>query len=43
MVLKQRLMVCAGLAGLMAGIAMPANAAPWTRGFVVGAYDNAFR
>ena len=43
MVLKQRLMVCAGLAGLMAGTAMPAAAAPWTRGFVVGAYEYAFR
>ena len=43
MVLKQRLMVCAGLARLMAGIAMPATAAPWTRGFVVGAYEYAFR
>ena len=35
MVLQKRLMVCASALGLMA--AAPASAAPWTRGFVVGA------
>ncbi|MBW8707808.1 MAG: hypothetical protein JF627_00805, partial [Alphaproteobacteria bacterium] len=42
MILKQRLMVCAGLAGLMAGTA-PADAAPWVRGYVVAQYEYAFR
>ena len=43
MVLQKRLMVCASALGLMAGAAAPASAAPWTRGFVVGAYEYAFR
>src|SRR5258707_9237777 len=43
MVLQKRLMICASAMGLMAGSAMPASAAPWTRGFVVGAYEYAFR
>jgi hypothetical protein len=42
MVLRQRLLVCA-MAFAMAGSAMPALAAPWTRGFVVSAYEYAFR
>src|SRR3954465_6310024 len=43
MVLQKRLMVCASALGLMAGATAPASAAPWTRGFVVGAYEYAFR
>jgi hypothetical protein len=31
------------MAGLMAGAAQPAAAAPWVRGFVVGSYEYAFR
>src|SRR3954469_4302335 len=42
MILHKRLMVCAAGAGLMAGM-MPASAAPWVRGFVVGQYEYAFR
>ena len=43
MVLQKRLMICASALGLMAGAATPASAAPWTRGFVVSAYEYAFR
>ena len=43
MVLQKRLMVCASAVGLMAGSATPATAAPWSRGFVVGQYEYAFR
>src|SRR6516165_3269798 len=43
MVLKKRLMVCTAIATVTAGAALPAYAAPWTRGFVVGAYEYAFR
>ncbi|MCX7282416.1 MAG: hypothetical protein NTX21_13035 [Alphaproteobacteria bacterium] len=43
MVLQKRLMICASALGLMASAAAPASAAPWTRGFVVGAYEYAFR
>jgi hypothetical protein len=39
MILGQRLLVCV----LALGMATPALAAPWTRGFVVGAYEYAFR
>ena len=42
MVLRQRLLVSAMAMGL-AGFAQPAAAAPWVRGFVVGAYEYAFR
>ncbi|MCX7280334.1 MAG: hypothetical protein NTX21_01970, partial [Alphaproteobacteria bacterium] len=42
MILHKRLMVCAAGVGLMAGI-MPASAAPWVRGYVVGQYEYAFR
>ena len=42
MILHKRLMVCASAVGLMAGM-MPASAAPWVRGFVVGQYEYAFR
>ena len=43
MILHKRLMVCASALGLMAGTAMPAAAAPWVRGYVVGQYEYAFR
>jgi hypothetical protein len=43
MILHKRLMVCASAIGLMAGTAMPASAAPWVRGYVVGQYEYAFR
>src|SRR5947209_17233253 len=41
MILRQRLLVSV-MAVAMAGIAEPAAAAPWVRGFVVGAYEYAF-
>jgi len=41
MILKQRLLVSAMAVGLVA--AQPAAAAPWVRGYVVGAYEYAFR
>jgi hypothetical protein len=41
MVLRQRLLVSAAVLGMAGGTAMPAPAAPWTRGFVVGAYEYA--
>jgi hypothetical protein len=43
MILQKRLMICASALGLMAGTAMPAAAAPWVRGYVVGQYEYAFR
>jgi hypothetical protein len=43
MALKKRLMVCTAIAAMTAGAALPASAAPWTRGYVVGAYEYAFR
>ncbi|MBA2587542.1 MAG: hypothetical protein H0U98_02850 [Alphaproteobacteria bacterium] len=43
MILKQRLMVCAAATALVAGAALPAAAAPWVRGYVVGQYEYAFR
>ncbi|MFO1248755.1 MAG: hypothetical protein U1E93_11160 [Alphaproteobacteria bacterium] len=43
MILQKRLMVCASALGLMAGTALPASAAPWVRGYVVGQYEYAFR
>src|SRR6478736_4448930 len=42
MILKQRLMVCTAAVAL-AGMTLPVQAAPWSRGFVVGAYEYAFR
>ncbi|MFO1246619.1 MAG: hypothetical protein U1E93_00015 [Alphaproteobacteria bacterium] len=42
MTLRKRLMACSAAAALT-GIALPAEAAPWSRGFVVGAYEYAFR
>jgi len=43
MVLKKHLMLCTAAVALTGGTAMPASAAPWTRGFVVSAYEYAFR
>jgi hypothetical protein len=43
MVLGQRLLVCAAVLGMAGGMAMPAQAAPWSRGFVVSSYEYAFR
>jgi hypothetical protein len=43
MILQKRLMICASALGLLAGTAMPAAAAPWVRGYVVGQYEYAFR
>ncbi len=43
MILQKRLMVCASALAVMAGTAMPAAAAPWVRGYVVGQYEYAFR
>src|SRR6266699_2281996 len=41
--MKQRLLVSAMAFSMVGGTAMPVAAAPWTRGFVVGAYEYAFR
>ncbi|HEX4269906.1 MAG TPA: hypothetical protein VHZ32_00905 [Rhizomicrobium sp.] len=41
--MKKRLLVCVVAFGMAGGAAMPAAAAPWTRGFVVGTYEYAFR
>src|SRR3989442_7407504 len=41
--MKNRLMACTAVVALMEGSGMTAQAAPWTRGFVVGAYEYAFR
>src|SRR5215510_8543622 len=43
MALRQRLLISAMAAGLAGGVAQPASAAPWVKGFVVGAYEYAFR
>src|SRR5689334_24280882 len=43
MVLKKQLMVCTAAIALTGGTALPVAAAPWTRGYVVGAYEYAFR
>jgi hypothetical protein len=43
MILKQRLMVSAMALTMASGVAQPAAAAPWVRGYVVGAYEYAFR
>ena len=40
MLLRQRLMLSAFA---LAAVAQPASAAPWSRGYVVGAYEYAFR
>jgi hypothetical protein len=41
--MKNRLLVSAMAVGMAGGTALPATAAPWTRGFVVGTYEYAFR
>src|ERR1700733_14556834 len=43
MILHKRLMVCAMATAMAGGTTLPVAAAPWTRGFVVGAYEYAFR
>src|SRR5438128_2702946 len=43
MILKKRLMVCTAAVALSGATALPATAAPWVRGYVVGAYEYAFR
>jgi hypothetical protein len=43
MTLKKQLMVCTAAVALTGGTALPASAASWTRGYVVGAYEYAFR
>src|ERR1700679_2391237 len=41
--MKNRLLVSAMAVGMAGGTALPPTAAPWTRGFVVGTYEYAFR
>ncbi|HWY65851.1 MAG TPA: hypothetical protein VNX61_11620, partial [Rhizomicrobium sp.] len=41
--LRQRLLVSAMAAGMASSPVLPATAAPWVRGFVVGSYEYAFR
>ena len=41
--MKKRLLVSAMAVSVAGGTAMPAASAPWTRGFVVGTYEYAFR
>ena len=43
MILRQHLLVSAMAVGLAGGVTQPVSAAPWVRGFVVGAYEYAFR
>ena len=43
MTLKKHLMVCSAAVALTGGTALPATAAPWVKGYVVGAYEYAFR
>src|SRR3954469_9617298 len=42
MTFKKHLMICSAAVALT-GAALPAHAAPWVRGYVVGAYEYAFR
>ena len=42
MKLRSHLLVCATAVGFAGGTVMPAAAAPWVRGFVVGTYEYAF-
>ena len=42
MILRQRLLVSAMALAMASGVSQPAAAAPWVRGFVVGAYEYAF-
>jgi len=41
--MKKHLLLSAMAVSMASGTAMPAMAAPWTRGFVVGTYEYAFR
>src|SRR4051812_28071013 len=43
MILKKHLMVCTAVVALTGGTVFPAAAKPWSRGYVVGAYEYAFR
>jgi len=43
MSLRKRLMVCAAASAVASGTALPASAGPWVKGYVVGAYEYAFR
>ncbi|MET4234934.1 hypothetical protein ABIA85_008241 [Bradyrhizobium sp. LA6.10] len=43
MVLKKSLMACTLASALTGGTGLPVAAAPWTRGYVVSAYEYAFR
>ena len=43
MILRHRLLVSAMALTVAGGVSQPAFAAPWVRGFVVGAYEYAFR
>ncbi|HEX4635894.1 MAG TPA: hypothetical protein VH189_06910, partial [Rhizomicrobium sp.] len=43
MILRQRLLVSAIAVTMAGGVAQPVFAAPWVKGFVVGAYEYAFR
>jgi len=43
MTLKKHLMGCSAAVALTGGMAMPATAAPWVKGYVVGTYEYAFR
>jgi hypothetical protein len=43
MILQKRLMVSAMALGMAGGTVLPAAAEPWTRGFVAGTYEYAFR
>jgi hypothetical protein len=43
MTLKKHLMVCSAAVALTGGMTLPAMAAPWVKGYVVGTYEYAFR
>ncbi|MCA6112796.1 hypothetical protein [Bradyrhizobium cenepequi] len=43
MMLKRRLMICGAAVALSTGVAAPAAAEPWVRGYVVNTYAYAFR
>jgi hypothetical protein len=43
MIRRKRLLVSAVASVMASGVSQPAAAAPWVRGFVVGAYEYAFR
>ena len=43
MILQKRLMVCAMATAMASGTTLPVAAAPWVRGFVIGAHEYAFR